>query len=160
MFFIKTISKVAGFIGLIQLSSFTHFPVAKAAEDPATRTDKIEGIVYDDANKDAILDQGELPRSGVMVRLLDRKGNQLAEQPTTALGSFGFTNLEPGIYRLRISFSNEHSIRTVGLKVAPELPATFLTIPVITSESDYDFVRLGLLNEDTADGEEATAFMP
>ncbi len=160
MFSIFTIRRTVALVALLQLFITGHVPILLAADEASNEKGKIEGIVFNDSNKDAILDQGEVLRTGIMIRLLDQQGKQLAEQPTTSLGSFGFANLIPGIYQLRISFSTEVSIRTVGIKVAPESPEHFLAIPVITDTSDYDFVELGLVNDDTVDGEEATAFMP
>jgi len=145
-------------LGLFLLS---HGPCAILAEQGTAPTaGKIEGFVYEDHNQDATFNQGELLRSGIMVRLLAANGKKLAEQRTTALGSFGFAKLEPGIYRLRIAFTNDIIVKSTGIKITRDQGEHFLTFPVLNELSRYNFLELGLVNDSSLDGEEATPFVP
>ena len=79
-------------------------------EEPAM----VGNLVWQDANNDGFKDVSEDGIDGVMVELLDLFNNPVDGDPLTAGvqaltattsggGAYGFTNLPPGLYRLRIS---------------------------------------------------------
>lgn len=61
---------------------------------PAT----IQGRVHADVNGNCELDAGEATLQGVIIRLLDDAGNQVAQTTTDADGNYRFTGLRPGKY--------------------------------------------------------------
>nr|WP_261341175.1 MSCRAMM family adhesin SdrC [Fimbriiglobus ruber] len=58
--------------------------------------------VWDDANNDGTLDNGETGLPGVVVTLLDASGNPVATTTTDAGGHYLFTDLIPGTYQVQI----------------------------------------------------------
>ncbi|MFO0802292.1 MAG: SdrD B-like domain-containing protein [Gemmataceae bacterium] len=60
----------------------------------------ISGTVYFDRDADGGFNAGDTPLSGVTVTLLDSNGNTIATQITAADGSYTFTNLAAGTYRV------------------------------------------------------------
>ncbi len=60
----------------------------------------ISGHVYEDQNNDGIRASSEPLLIGVIVRLLDDKGNQVAQTTTDASGFYRFEFLKPGTYCL------------------------------------------------------------
>ncbi|HJT34827.1 MAG TPA: SdrD B-like domain-containing protein, partial [Pirellulales bacterium] len=61
----------------------------------------ISGHVRTDTNGDCQTDPNAKPIAGVVVQLLDAKGNVLATTATDAAGYYSFTNLAPGTYAVR-----------------------------------------------------------
>ncbi|WP_197443072.1 SdrD B-like domain-containing protein [Lignipirellula cremea] len=60
----------------------------------------IAGVVHVDPNLDCILDEGEVRLEGVVIRLLDGNGNELARTTTDVDGQYYFGNLLPGAYTI------------------------------------------------------------
>lgn len=58
------------------------------------------GHVFVDANRNVTFDEGETPIRGVSMRLLDSRGNVLAETQTGTDGGYHFANLPPGEYAI------------------------------------------------------------
>jgi uncharacterized repeat protein (TIGR01451 family) len=63
----------------------------------------IGDFVFNDANNDGILDNGETGIANVPVALLDSNGNVVASTTTDGTGHYQFTNLLPGTYSVRIT---------------------------------------------------------
>jgi len=61
---------------------------------PAT----LSGRVHVDANGDCLYDPGELLLSGVMIRLINASGVEIASTSTNAQGVYTFTDIPPGTY--------------------------------------------------------------
>ena len=58
----------------------------------------LSGGVHVDNDGDCEVDPDEAPLSGVVIRLLDESGNEVARTETDASGRYTFVNLEPGNY--------------------------------------------------------------
>ena len=58
----------------------------------------ISGMVHADLDRDCVFDPGEMALSGVMIRLLDETGTQVAEVETNDEGIYRFEGLSPGRY--------------------------------------------------------------
>jgi serine-aspartate repeat-containing protein C/D/E len=61
---------------------------------------QISGFVFHDQNQSAVRDAGDEPIPGVTVTLYDDGGAQVAQTQTLADGSYAFTNLRAGRYRV------------------------------------------------------------
>jgi cyclophilin family peptidyl-prolyl cis-trans isomerase/uncharacterized protein YegP (UPF0339 family) len=75
---------------------------------PPANTLTLGNRVFNDANNNGQLDTGESGVSGVLVELLDSAGNPISGRTTTtsANGTYTFTGLAAGIYRVRLAASN------------------------------------------------------
>ena len=62
----------------------------------------IKGTVYRDADRSETLEDGEKLYEGVTVDLLDTDGHVVATTTTDAKGTYAFTNLEEGTYKVRV----------------------------------------------------------
>jgi protocatechuate 3,4-dioxygenase beta subunit len=62
--------------------------------------------IWEDANNDGKVDNGETGIAGVSVSLLDGNGNVIATTTTNATGNYLFTDLTPGTYQVRVDESN------------------------------------------------------
>ncbi len=58
----------------------------------------ISGIVHIDLDDDCVLDANESTLEGVVIRLLDASGKEIAQTKTDAAGKYQFLNLAPGSY--------------------------------------------------------------
>lgn len=58
----------------------------------------ISGHVHVDVDEDCIQDPGEISLAGVVIRLLDQSGTEIAQTTTDANGDYRFDNLAPGSY--------------------------------------------------------------
>jgi hypothetical protein len=67
----------------------------------------IQGIAFDDADRDSTRDSTEVPLQGWEVDLYDSTGNWKVNQYTDAGGEFNFLVFEPGRYEVVESFSSE-----------------------------------------------------
>ena len=65
---------------------------------PGSTSNRIQGVVFDDANTNGALDKGELVIPGVTITLLDQDGKVVATTITGPKGSYSFTKLPAGIY--------------------------------------------------------------
>ncbi len=59
-------------------------------------------LVWNDANNDGVVDNGEQGIPDITVRLLDQNGNIIATATTDATGHYLFSYLIPGTYRVQI----------------------------------------------------------
>lgn len=60
-------------------------------------------LVFFDPNNNGVFDTGDTPASGVPVELLNGAGSVIQTAVTDALGIYGFTDLAPGNYAVRIT---------------------------------------------------------
>lgn len=129
-------------------ASSTYFPVfayRSSAEAPTV----IRGFVWQDDNRNGILDPGEPRLASVVIYLEDQGRNVLSQTQTFADGSYQFMNLAPGRYIVRIampagmvSVTGDEvacdiaagQIRIVNFGVTPALTPTGIT-PTPTSPS-------------------------
>jgi large repetitive protein len=76
---------------------------------PAVTTTTVLGrasigdTVFFDANGNNVQDAGDGPIRGALVQLLDATGAVVASDVTDAEGKYGFTNLAPGAYQVRVT---------------------------------------------------------
>jgi uncharacterized repeat protein (TIGR01451 family) len=106
-------------------SSISAIPLARAQGSSGNNFGElargtISGRVYIDTNNDGITDIGEVGRAGVVIELtgIDELGNTVTESTVTdADGSYRFTNLRPGTYRVtepNQPFGTTNGITTPG----------------------------------------------
>lgn len=113
----------------------------------------ISGMVFDDANDNAKLDDSEGAFAGVRVTLLDEEDRVLDERETGESGSYSFEGLAPGRYRVRFAaregcaFSGtERTVTRGGAQKSDGAVTTTKTIAVTageaTASADAGVVRL------------------
>jgi uncharacterized surface anchored protein len=91
-----------GAVGLLALSLSLQFTIAVGgATEGASETFLLGDRVWHDVNDDGAQDAGEPGIGGVQVRLTASDGTELAEELTAADGSYRFTNVLPGDYRVQ-----------------------------------------------------------
>ncbi|MEM7532276.1 MAG: SdrD B-like domain-containing protein [Chloroflexota bacterium] len=117
---VDTATLPAGVVGTYEIDNNPDSMVALTLTDPREQLDVNFGFatpgtiadsrIWQDLNNDGLFDQGEPPLVDVTVQLIDA-GNDgalatdddVVISTTTALdGSYGFANLAPGLYRLRV----------------------------------------------------------
>lgn len=92
----SALSMVApSFVGL----TADRYVIVDNASCPVSTTGSISGMKYNDLNRNGKKDLGEPGLAGWTIRL--RQGNAVVTTVTDANGSYGFTNLTPGTYRIR-----------------------------------------------------------
>jgi len=111
-------------------------------------TGKLSGAIFEDANKNGVLDEGEAPAANIFVSLLGENSEVLASVSTDDAGNYEFSDLKEGVYTLRFEFTPDFVVRSTGVMVGDGKVITFV-VPVITPDSRYDFVRLRLVNPAT-----------
>ncbi|MEM7533520.1 MAG: SdrD B-like domain-containing protein [Chloroflexota bacterium] len=88
--------------------------------------------VWIDINGNSLQDPGELGLGGVTVNLLDGSGNPTGQTTTTAPdGSYGFIELEPGVYIVEFAPPEEYAIT----------PANISNNDAVDSDADPDTMR-------------------
>lgn len=70
----------------------------------------IVGQVWDDADHDGIINNGETAMEDVVINLLDNQENVVTSATTGANGDYSFSNLTPGEYQLQIVVPAGHSL--------------------------------------------------
>src|SRR5262245_60100914 len=73
---------------------------------PANQTLTVGNTVWNDANNNGLLDNGETGIAGVSVQLINAAGNVVQQAITNASGQYTFTGLAAGDYRVRLAASN------------------------------------------------------
>lgn len=68
-----------------------------------TELASVGDLVWNDANNNGIQDSGEEGIGGVQVKLLNSSGTEIASATTNADGSYEFTGLLPGDYKIEIA---------------------------------------------------------
>lgn len=141
---------------ILVAASVAFLPILGLAQDGGG---ELDGMVFEDKNKDGIRDAGEIGRSGIVVDVLDSEGQFIARVVTDADGRYGFEGLVPGVYFLRFEFSPGFAVRSKGIEVGGE-QVVFTPVPVIGPDSNYSFLRLNLVNPANFRGQEVSAFTP
>ena len=86
-------------VGNLELADNGTLSLTLGAVYPAT----ISGVAYLDDNFSGAMEDGEQAVNNLTVALLDASGNQIASTRTGKDGSFAFTGVMPGSYRLSLS---------------------------------------------------------
>lgn len=83
----------------------TRTPTNTPTSTPTTGTAQLGNRVWNDANRNGILDTGEVGVPGVTIALVSGCSGTtvLGSRTSDANGYFGFANLAPGQYRLQVS---------------------------------------------------------
>jgi len=94
-------------IGTENGNSYIKFKVMDAQFDGSLscenpETGKIGNLVWFDANGNGVRDSGETGISGVTVKLLNSSGTVVATQVTGSDGSYQFTGIAAGTYRVQV----------------------------------------------------------
>lgn len=63
---------------------------------------KVEGTIFEDANYNGVLDDGERTFSGVQVQLVDAAGNIVTKDTSVAKGAYTLEGIMPGSYTLKV----------------------------------------------------------
>jgi alpha-glucoside transport system permease protein len=101
--------------GQTALLGLTGIPAAEVkggqqAVKPQALQGGITGVVWRDfkpgGGKPGKVEQGEVGIAGVTLTLLDQSGNKVAEATSKADGSFSFTGLQQGTYKVGVPSSN------------------------------------------------------
>jgi hypothetical protein len=98
-FLSSTDDVVVAYLGQSLTVVFGDYFVPSAT--PVPGNSRIEVLVYNDANRNGILDAGEVGIAGTWVELRDASRRLLASRFTDAEGRVAFEGLAPGVYRLR-----------------------------------------------------------
>ena len=120
---------------------------------------KLSGKIFRDQNDNSLLDDGEVGAGGVIVDLLDAEGHFIVRTTTDAEGAYTFENLADGIYFIRFEFEVGFAVRSRGISVGATT-SVFPPIPVISKGQNFQFLRFGLMNPSSFQGDEASAFKP
>ncbi|YCM46017.1 SdrD B-like domain-containing protein [Verrucomicrobiaceae bacterium 227] len=85
---------------------FAPVEIPEEEEEPEA-LGSIGNLVWHDIDEDGIFDEGvELGLPGVVVRLINANGNEIAQQVTNADGSYLFNDLPQGNYTVEVTPSN------------------------------------------------------
>ena len=103
----------------------------------------LSGTVHADLDGDCIQDPNEVGLSGVMIRLIDENGFQVAATTTNADGIYRFSNLRPGRYTVTQDqpaglFDGAALAGSVG-GLAGENQISAIDLASGTDATDYDF---------------------
>lgn len=116
---------------------------------------KIAGLVWDDADYDGILSEGEGMIRDAAVELLDEQGNTLTSMATVRRGEFAFEGLMPGTYALRVTLPDGYVLTRGGadsaLSAQGQRTDTTQPIAIAMGEQRTD-VRFGALEPCTLSG--------
>ncbi len=110
--------------------SFTLTP------SPTPTTGEIGGFVWGDDDADRIKDNNEPLLPDVAITLSTDSGVLVTEQTTKADGSYAFTEIDPGIYRVTETDPQDHTSTTpnqvtVAVVAGASVPINFGDIPAI-----------------------------
>lgn len=86
----------------------------------------ISGVVFNDNNKNGVLDDGEQGVTGISVQLSRETGEVLSTQVTNAAGAYRFDNLVPGVYIVESVFPPEATLTTANRVTLTLLPSASL----------------------------------
>ncbi|WP_458098530.1 SdrD B-like domain-containing protein [Roseomonas sp. WA12] len=113
---------------------------------------RIGGTVFADSNGDGLFGQGEGGSSGATVRLVDQSGAVVATTATTASGTYAFTGVAPGTYRVQF-VAPDGSVLTAQNRGGNDAidsdadPSTGLTAPItVISGQTVGTISAGVFN--------------
>ena len=93
-------------------SSLELFPPRRPLPTPASDSGIAYGLVWLDANENAMPDEGESPVAGVRVLLKDGEGNTLLNMISGIDGRFAFINIPPGDYHVEAIANSDYAFTT------------------------------------------------
>ncbi len=104
----------------------------------------LSGRVHVDADDDCDYDEGEITPSGVVIRLIDVNGNEVARTTTNAEGKYSFTNIAPGEYTVIEGvvdgyFEGTSHAGSAGGVADPPNRISKITLASAEVAVDYDF---------------------
>jgi len=152
--------KLPHFFSLLPLVLLFCLAAEVQSEDDAAEGGSVlEGMLFEDEDADGLRSDSELGVEGIIVDLLDEDGNFVVRVLTDENGVYRFEGLEPGVNFLRFEFEPDFAVRSEGIEVG-EGETVFASIPVLTPEADYSFIRLNLINPANFKGREVSPFQP
>ncbi|WP_458094335.1 SdrD B-like domain-containing protein [Roseomonas sp. WA12] len=113
---------------------------------------RIGGTVFADTNGDGLFGQGESGSAGATVRLVDQSGAVVATTATTASGTYAFTGVAPGTYRVQF-IAPDGTVLTAQNRGGSDAidsdadPSTGLTAPItVISGQTVGTISAGVFN--------------
>ncbi|MGN0995436.1 MAG: SdrD B-like domain-containing protein, partial [Candidatus Ventricola sp.] len=114
---------------------------------------EISGVLWEDANYDGVMAEGEAGLRGATVELLNERGQTVATERTIRSGEFRFDSLMPGDYSLRVTLADGYVFTAQGAdsRMAQDAQGclTLDTLPMGGSITD---IRIGALKTAQIDG--------
>ena len=96
---------------------------------------KIKGKVWNDSNRNGVIDDGETYASGVTLKLLNGISNaQITTTKTNSNGEYEFNNLDKGTYKVEVVVDDLHELTDKGVGSNIEINSKFNTDTKITDE--------------------------
>ncbi len=96
---------------------------------------KIQGKVWDDANRNGVIDDGEAYIQGTTLKLLNSANNtQIATTTTNANGEYEFNNLDKGLYKVEVAIDDLHELTDKEVGTNREINSKFNTDTKQTDE--------------------------
>ena len=87
---------------------------------------KIKGKVWDDANRNGVIDDGEAYIQGTTLKLLNSANNtQIATTTTNANGEYEFNNLDKGLYKVEVAIDDLHELTDKEVGTNREINSKF-----------------------------------
>lgn len=149
----------------------------------SSSTPKLSGVIFKDRNLDGLMQETEVGAAGVVVDLLNEKGDFVERVLSNDEGIYTFADLADGVYFLRFEFSPGFAVRSRGIQIGgrtssvPDakgvLPGSsdglgpqeagdyvFVPVPLLSPDSNYSFTRLQLLNPANFLGAETSPYTP
>lgn len=96
---------------LLPLALATALLSAVPSASALDGTGSIDGVVYEDADRNQVQDPGEAPFAGRMLTLFDAAGAPITSAATDATGRFGFSGLAEGSYTVKFAPPDWQSLR-------------------------------------------------
>ncbi|MEQ9449666.1 MAG: hypothetical protein RLN70_12305 [Rhodospirillaceae bacterium] len=99
---------------------------------PVARKIELRGAVFIDLNKDGVAGVGDQRLEGQLVQIIDPTFGDIDEVNSGAFGQFGFRDMAPGTYRLRvmigwqeyavdIEIGEDDAVETAAIAIPPEV---------------------------------------
>ena len=102
----------------------------------------VSGTVWNDLNKNAVLENGEPRLGGVTVNLVDSTGKVVATTTTNASGNYTFPEVKAGNYKVVVT-------DTAGVLSGFTLTSGLDQIPVTVAATDIVNINFGYANQST-----------
>ncbi len=96
---------------------------------------KIQGKVWNDANRNGVIDDGETYAEGVTLKLLNSTNNaEITTTTTNAQGEYEFNNLDKGTYKVEVAIDDLHELTDKEVGTNREINSKFNTDSKQTDE--------------------------